>query len=80
MHKMLILTHIEITKTMSTVYTTLEYEYWHENKGIDLILESKDCGVYKWDQKKLQDMYSTDLHYHKMLILIYTQVTNTKSK
>ena len=46
-HKMLILIYTEVTNTMSTVYTTLEYEYRHENKGIDLVFESKNCGVYK---------------------------------
>ena len=32
-YKMLILTHTEDTNTMSTVYTTQDYEYRHENKG-----------------------------------------------
>ena len=34
---MLILTYTEVTNTMSTVYTTLDYEYLHENKGTDQI-------------------------------------------
>ena len=42
---MLILTHTEVTNTMSTVYTTLDYEYRHKNKGIGLVwcLESVGC-------------------------------------
>ena len=34
-HKMLILTHTEVTNTISNVYITLDYKYRHENKGID---------------------------------------------
>ena len=40
-------THTEVTNAMSTVYTTLDYGYRHKNKGIDLILVPRKCGVYK---------------------------------
>jgi hypothetical protein len=46
-HKMLILTHTEVTTTMSTVYTTLDYECRHEKKGTGLILVPRKCGVYE---------------------------------
>ena len=48
---MLILTNTEVTNTMSTVYTTLDYEYRHQNKGTGLVLILGKCGVYKLDQK-----------------------------
>ena len=48
---MLILTDTEVTNTMSTVYTALDYEYWHENKGTGQVLVFRKFGVYKWDQK-----------------------------
>ena len=54
-------THAEVTNTMSTVYTTLDYGYRHKNKGTDLILVPRNCWVYKWDQK-LQNVYSIDWH------------------
>ena len=44
-------THTEVTNAMSTVYTTLDYEYRHKNKGTGLILVPRKCWVYKWDQK-----------------------------
>ena len=44
---MLILTHTEVTNTMSTVYTTLDYEYRHKNKCTDLILVPRKSRVYK---------------------------------
>ena len=50
-HKMLILTHTEVTNAMSTVYTTLDYEYRHKNKGTGLILVPRKCWVYKSDQE-----------------------------
>ena len=40
-------THTEVTNAMSTVYTTLDFGYRHKNKGIDLILVPRKCGVYK---------------------------------
>ena len=43
-HKMLILTHKEVTNTMSTVYTTLDYEYKHKNKGTSLVLVAGKLG------------------------------------
>ena len=46
-HKMLILRLTEVTNTMSTVYTTLDYEYKHGNKGTDLVLVPRKYGVYK---------------------------------
>ena len=36
-YRVLILTHTEVTNTMSTVYTTLDYEYRHENRGTYLV-------------------------------------------
>ena len=48
---MLILKHTELTNAMSNVYTTLDYEYRHKNKGTGLILVPRKCGVYKWDQE-----------------------------
>ena len=39
------------TMTMSTVYTTIDYEYRHQNKGTGLVLILGKCGVYKFDQK-----------------------------
>ena len=51
-------THREVITTMFTVYITLDYECRHENKGTDLVLVPKKCGVYELDH----DMYSTDLH------------------
>ena len=46
---------------MSTVYTSLDYEYRHKNKGTGIALVPKKCGVYKWDQESyIQDVYSTD--------------------
>ena len=40
-------THTEVTNAMPTVYTTLDYEYGHKNKGTGLILVLRKCGVYK---------------------------------
>ena len=40
-------THTEVTNVMSTVYTTLDYEYRHKNKGTGIELVPKKCGVYK---------------------------------
>jgi hypothetical protein len=46
--KMLIqLTHTEVTTTVSTVYTTLDYECRHEKKGTGLALVPRKCGVHK---------------------------------
>ena len=44
-------THTEVTNTMSNVYTTIDYEYRHQNKGSGLVLILGKCGVYKLDQK-----------------------------
>ena len=43
----LVCTHTEVTNTMSTVYTTLDYEYRHKNKGIDQVWYFRD--VYMWN-------------------------------
>ena len=66
---------------MTTVYTTLDYEYRHKNKR-----NWSDFGAQKvWGvqmrSKKLRDMYSTDEHevYTRMLILTRTEVTNAMS-
>ena len=42
----------EVTNAMSTVYTTLDYEYKHKNKATGQVLVPTKCGEYKWDQKK----------------------------
>jgi hypothetical protein len=42
-----LLCYLLITTTMSTVYTTLDYECRHENKGSGLILVPRKCGVYE---------------------------------
>ena len=47
----LVHTHTEVTNTMSTAYTIQDYEYRHKNKGTGLVLVSRKCGVYKWDQE-----------------------------
>ena len=39
---MLILTHTEVTNTMSTVYTTLDYEHRHKNKDADQLWNFRD--------------------------------------
>ena len=39
---MLILTHIEVTNAMPTVYTILEYDYKHKKKGTDQVWYSRD--------------------------------------
>ena len=59
-HKMLILTHTEVTNAISTVYTTLYYGYRHKNKGTGIVLVPKKCGMYKRDQESysIQDVYS----------------------
>jgi hypothetical protein len=67
---MLILTHTEVTTTMSTVYTTLDYEYRHEKKGTGLILVPRKYGVYKWDQK-IYKIYTVPIHIE------YTQNAHT---
>ena len=68
---MLILTNTEVTNTMSNVYTTIDYEYRHQNKGTDLVLILGKCGVYKFDQKSYKmctvsiDMkYTQNAHPH----------------
>ena len=60
-HRVLILTHMEVTNAMSTVYITLEYEYRHENRRTHLVwyLES---GVPCRNETKETIMSSTDLH------------------
>ena len=44
---MLILTHTEVTNAMPTVYTILEYDCKHKNKGTDQVWYSRDivCGI-----------------------------------
>ena len=39
--------HTEVTNTMPTVYSTLDYGYRHKNKGTDLVLVPRKSGVYK---------------------------------
>ena len=39
---MLILTYTEVTNAMSTVCTTLEYDYKHKSKGTDQVWYSRD--------------------------------------
>ena len=40
-------THTEFTNAMPTVYTTLDYDYRHKNKGTDQVWYSRDvvCGI-----------------------------------
>ena len=45
-------THTEVINTTSTVYTTLDYEYRHKNKGTDLVLVPRMRWVYKLQTKK----------------------------
>ena len=59
---MLILTYTEVTNTISTVYTTQDYECWHENKDTGLVLVPRKCGVYKWDQKSYKIMCIVPMH------------------
>ena len=49
-HGNLVHIHTEVTNTLSTVYTTLDYEYRHKNKGTGLDLLRKRW-VYKSDQE-----------------------------
>ena len=69
---MLILTHIEVTNIISTVYTTPEHEYKHQNKVTGLVLMLRKYGVYKWDQESykmctvLIDMKYTQNAYPRM--------------
>ena len=44
-------THAEVTNTMSTVYTTLDYGYRHRNECTGMALVPRKCGVYKLDQE-----------------------------
>ena len=44
-------THTEVTNTLSSVYTTLDYEYGHKNKGTGLVLVLRKCGMHKLDQE-----------------------------
>ena len=68
-YRVLILTHTEVTNTMSTVYTTLDYEYRHENRGTYLVwyLESVPCR----NETKETIMSSTNLHCYRVLILTH---------
>ena len=79
-HKMHILTHTEVTNTMSPVYTTLVYEYRHENKGSDQFwyLESVVCRNETKNATRYVQ-YRFTLSTHKMHILTRTEVTNTMS-
>ena len=47
----LVCTHTEVTNTMSTVYTTPDYEYRQKNKGTGLVLVLRKCGVYQESYK-----------------------------
>ena len=58
-HRNLEYTDTEVTNAMSTVYTTLDYEYRHKNKGTGLILVPRKCWVYKWDQKSYRNKVCT---------------------
>ena len=56
---------------LTTVYTTLDYEYRHKNKGTGQVLVPRKYGVYKLDQKSykmctvLIDMkYTLNAHPH----------------
>ena len=72
---MLILTHTEVTNTMSTVYTTLDYEYWHENKGSGPVFVPRKCGVYRWHQKSYKMCTVLDSHgVHTKCSSSHTQI------
>ena len=56
---------------LTTVYTPLDYEYRHKNKGTGQVLVPRKYGVYKLDQKSykmctvLIDMkYTLNAHPH----------------
>ena len=44
---MLILTHTEVTNTMSTAYTTLDYGQRYKNKRTGQVLVPRECGETK---------------------------------
>ena len=54
---------------MSTVYTTIDYDYRHENEGTGLILVPRKYGVCKWDKK------ATSYMYGMVTVLIYVEYT-----
>ena len=56
---MLILTHTEVTNTISAAYTTLDYGQRHKNKRTGLVLVASYLeSVVR--PRKLQDVCSTD--------------------
>jgi hypothetical protein len=62
-----------------TCFTTLDFKYRHENKGTDLVLVPRKCGILKWDQRATKYaciQYRFWFSTHKMLIFTYTKVTN----
>ena len=62
---------------MPTVYTTIDYEYRHQNKGTGLILILGKCGVYKCDQKSYKMCtVPINMKYTQMFILTHSKVTN----
>ena len=70
---MLMITHTEDTNTMSTVYTTLDYEYRHVNKGTDLVMVPRSLYGTKTAERCVQ--YRFTLSPPKMLIITHTQKT-----
>ena len=48
--KFLEYTHRGVTIAISTVYTTMDYDYRHKNIGTNLILVPRKFGVYICDQ------------------------------
>ena len=72
---------MEVTNAMSTVYTTLDYEYKHKNKAIGQVLVSRKCGMYKWCQKIQDNTYRTNLYgVHTKCSSSHTQeITNNMS-
>ena len=68
----------KVTNTMSTVYTTLDYEYRHKNKGTDLILVPRKCGVYIQNQEssKMCTVLIDEHEMHTKYSSSHTEVTN----
>ena len=72
-----ILTHTEVTNTMSTVYTTLDYDYRHINKSTDQVWYSRDvvCGI---ESMKISPI-TMNACAQEILILTCTEHASTTS-
>ena len=66
-----------VTNAISIVYDTLDYEYRHKNKGTDLALVLRKCGVYTWDQESYKMCtVLIDMNVHTKYSSSHTEVTN----